>query len=313
MSADEFALIERFFNRPVADPDVVVAIGDDAAVVKTHGSLAVAVDTVVAGVHFPVHTPAKAVGHRALAVNLSDLAAMGATPRWCTLALTVPEVDEGWLAGFADGFFALGAVHGITLVGGDLTRGPLTVSVQVIGSVADSGALTRGGARSGDWLFVTGTLGDSAAGLKIITAGSAGDDPSPLAERFLWPEPRVAAGQALNGVAAACIDVSDGLLADLGHLCDASACRGVVELEQLPLSAALQATLPLDEARQLALSGGDDYELLFTVSGEVDTNQLTRRLGLPVTCIGRLGTGSGTVVRLNGKPLAVTRGGYSHF
>lgn len=315
MSADEFDLIERYFNRAVSDPDVLLGIGDDAAVLNTHGPVAMAVDTLVAGVHFPTAINGEAIGHRALAVNLSDLAAMGATPRWCTLALTLPQPNEQWLADFSAGFFRLADRFATSLVGGDLTRGPLTISVQVLGNVAESGPLTRAGARAGDGLFVTGSLGDSAAALARFANDSSAWERrgEALAAGFLWPEPRVAAGLALIGVATACIDISDGLLADLGHLCAASSCHGVVELEKLPLSEALLSSVAQDQARTLALTGGDDYELLFSAAADQDAGELGRRLGVPVTRIGCLQVGSGTSVTLHNDPVAAPRGGYNHF
>jgi thiamine-monophosphate kinase len=315
MAADEFALIERFFTRPVDDPDVRLGIGDDAAVLQHDGLIAVAVDTLVADVHFPQGMSATAIGHRALAVNLSDLAAMGAAPRWCTLALTLPEADEGWLKAFAAGLFELADRFQVSLVGGDLTRGPLTISVQVIGAVADSGPLTRSGAQAGDQLFVTGSLGDSAAGLARLRDARhiSSTDPDALIQRFLWPQPRVTAGLALNGVAASCIDISDGLLADCGHICTASGCRGVIELERLPLSDGLLANMSQEKARQLALSGGDDYELLFSMAEGTSEAQLSKRLGLPVTRVGFMKPGSGTALTLQGKPVAMPGRGYSHF
>jgi thiamine-monophosphate kinase len=313
MAADEFQLIERYFNRTLTDPDVVLGIGDDAAVLHVAGDLAVAVDTLVAGVHFPLAMPAAAVGHRALAVNLSDMAAMGAAPRWCTLALTLPEADETWLAGFTQGLFDLARVFQVSLVGGDLTRGPLTVSLQLLGSLAATGALTRGGARPGDALYVTGTLGDAAGGLALLQEVAVVGAQDPLLNRFLWPRPRVAAGMALTGMARACIDVSDGLLADLGHVCAASGCRGIIEMERLPLSEDLVARHGTDRARQLALSGGDDYELLFSAAAEHAAAELSVRLGVPVPRIGWLQPGAGTAVTLDGVPVTVGRGGYSHF
>lgn len=313
MAADEFELIERYFNRQLSDPDVVLGIGDDAAVLRVAGDLAVAVDTLVADVHFPLAMPAAAVGHRALAVNLSDMAAMGAVPRWCTLALTLPEADETWLAGFTQGLFDLAAAFQVSLVGGDLTRGPLTVSLQLLGSLSATGPLTRGGAQPGDALYVTGTLGDAAGGLALFRDVAAPGAEQPLLERFLWPQPRVAAGMALNGLARACIDVSDGLLADLGHVCAASGCRGIIEMERLPLSQDLVARHGTDRARQLALAGGDDYELLFSAAPEHAAAELSVRLGVPVTRVGRLQPGAGTAVTLDGVPVAAGRGGYSHF
>lgn len=307
--AGEFELIERYFFRPVRDAAVLVPPGHDAAVVDPGGPIALAVDTLVAGVHFPDDCPAHALGHRALAVNLSDLAATAAEPRWCTLALTVPEVDHDWFAAFADGLFALADRFGVTLVGGDLTRGPLTVTLQISGPVR--APLTRAGGEVGDDVWVTGTLGDAAAGLEAAARGEDGA----LVRRFLYPEPRVAAGRALARLAHAAIDVSDGLLADLGHVTRRSGCGATVDIGALPLSDALVTAVGLSRARELALTGGDDYELCFAapsgaaarVQAELDA------LGVRATRIGRLTDASGVECRLDGAAFAAGVPGYAHF
>jgi thiamine-monophosphate kinase len=282
MALGEFELIDRFF-RDCGAPraDVVLGVGDDGALLRPPpGADLVAVsDTLVEGVHFPVGSPAESIGHRALAVNLSDIAAMGATPRWALLSLTLPQVEERWLAGFAHGFGALARAHGVALVGGDTTRGPLTLGVQVLGTVPAGEGLRRSGGRPGDALFVTGTPGDAAAGLAIImgapgvvagqAAGQRRDAPEDaleaLRQRFLYPAPRLAEGEALRGLASACIDISDGLAGDLGKLAAASACAAVIDLEALPRSAALAAGFTPEAALRFTLEGGDDYELLLAV------------------------------------------------
>lgn len=317
MSGDEFEIIRRYFTRPCSDADLVIGIGDDAAVVATHGPLAIAVDTLVAGVHFPVATPAEAVGHRLLAVNLSDLAAMGARPRWCTLALTLPAADEVWLAAFSHGLFALADAHGVALIGGDLTRGPLTATLQIMGDVEADAILTRAGARVGDDIYVTGTLGDSAAGLALLQADPA--DPSPaqraLRERFLKPSPRVAQGRALRRLAHAAIDVSDGLLADLGHVCAASGCAAQIDVEQLPLSGALRAACSPADAETYALAGGDDYELCFTAPPAVapTIEAALEGVGPGARRIGRMVQGRGVTCLRNGVPFEPAARGYRHF
>ena len=255
---DEFEIIERFFVRASRDKGVVLGIGDDAAVVATGRTTAVATDTLVAGVHFPDDLAADAVGHRALAVNLSDLAAMGAQPRWCTLALTMPGADRDWLESFARGFFALAGEQGVELVGGDTTRGPLSVTVHLLGDVDRTRLLTRGGAAPGDDIHVTGNLGDGAAGLRLVLSGDTGEGAPrrALRERFLKPRPRVSAGLALRGIASAAIDISDGLLADLGHLCNASGCTADIDVERLPTSAAARDLFSPREVGKLGLERG---------------------------------------------------------
>jgi thiamine-monophosphate kinase len=295
--AREFEIIERFFTRPSADVAVRLGIGDDAAVVDAAGPIAIAVDTLVAGTHFPDQLEARAVGHRSLAVNLSDLAAVGATPRWATLALTLPAVDERWIEQFAGGFFDLAERYRVSLIGGDTTRGPLSVTVQVIGDQPHA-PLCRSGGREGDRIFVSGSLGAGAAALDCFReeAGSRSPEAAALIQRFSFPEPRVDLGLALGGLAHAAIDVSDGLVADLGHLCRQSDCGAVVDLDSLPMSAALQALYPPEQAEQLALHGGDDYELCFCAA-PADTQAIRAaavRAGVPVTEIGEL-TATGRV------------------
>ena len=297
MALGEFELIDRFFRDCGATrTDVVLGIGDDGALLRPpSGADLVAVsDTLVEGVHFPAGSPAESIGHRALAVNLSDIAAMGATPRWVLLSLTLPRVEEAWLAGFARGFGALARAHGVALVGGDTTRGPMTIGVQVLGTVPAGEGLRRSGGRPGDALFVTGTPGDAAAGLALIMAadGSAAglrsdasaDALEALRRRFLFPTPRIAEGEALRGLASACIDISDGLVGDLGKLAAASACAAVLDVDALPRSAALAAVTP-EAALRSMLDGGDDYELLLAVPPA----QVARVASIPgLTRIGEL-------------------------
>jgi thiamine-monophosphate kinase len=317
LAAGEFEIIARYFERPCSDADVVLGIGDDAAVVRADGELAVAVDTLVAGVHFPTTLAAEAIGYRALAVNLSDMAAMAAQPRWCTLALTLPDADEGWIDAFARGLLGLAEQYGVALIGGDLTRGPLTVSVQIIGTVAATGALTRGGGHVGDDIYVTGTLGDSAAGLTLLNEDGVATDTASTAlrERFLRPTPRVAAGQALAGIASAAIDVSDGLLADLGHICAASACGAVVDAECLPVSAEMLSLFPPNAAEAYALGGGDDYELCFTAAPAQAPSVETAlaSVGCPAHRIGQLVAGAGVECRRDGERFEPSVAGYTHF
>jgi len=314
----EFDIIARYFTRASGDADVVLGIGDDAAVLAIDGHVAVTVDTLVAGVHFPDGMPPNLLGYRLMAVNLSDLAAMGATPRWCTLALTLPTAEELWLDGFSRGLFELADRYGVSLVGGNMSRGPLTLTLQLIGRVERANLLTRGGGHVGDDIYVTGTLGDSAAGIALILERSAapqGSAAAALKERFYRPVPRVGAGLALGPLATAAIDVSDGLLADLGHICTASGCGATIDVERVPLSAELLSLFPPQEALALALGGGDDYELCFTAppSRAEEIEVVLEAAGTPVRRIGQLVAGQTVVSRRDGEPFAPAVRGYRHF
>jgi thiamine-monophosphate kinase len=317
VSRDEFEIIQRYFSRTIDDPGVLVGVGDDAAVIQPAGAVAITTDTLVSGVHFPASLPAAAIGYRVMAVNLSDLAAMGARPRWCTLALTIPDADESWLEAFAEGFYGLAERFSVSLIGGDLTRGPLAVTVQLLGAVSPRDLLTRGGGHVGDDVYVTGSLGDSAAGLALLTegVGNAGPEHEALKDRFLWPTPRVAEGRVIGPLASAAIDVSDGLLADLGHLCAASRCAALVDVEQLPLSAELLALFPPQAAQAYALGGGDDYELCFTAPpAQAQALEIAlESVGSRARRIGRLAEGQGVTCRRDGAPFAPPSAGYTHF
>jgi thiamine-monophosphate kinase len=330
----EFELIERFFSRSAArspaPQSVVLGIGDDAALLKVpDGSdLVAAVDTIVAGRHFLFDADARCVGHRALAVNLSDLAAMGAYPAWATLALTLPAADPVWLEGFAAGFWELADRSGVALVGGDTTGGPLTVSLQLLGHVPRGAAVLRSGARPGDLLAVTGTLGDAGAGLWLAQARDAARSRSrsevlpfdhlhadALIRRFEYPEPRVQFGLAARGIATAAMDVSDGLVGDLPKLAAASRVSARVEIDRLPLSRAMREIASPQQARDWALAAGDDYELLLALPPE-RLGQLAgeaARLGLALTTIGEVGPGSGVTWVLNGRSFEPGVCGYDHF
>lgn len=317
----EFRLIDRIRDRTaLAREDVRLGIGDDAAVlaVPAGQQLAVAIDTLVEGVHFPHGTASRDIGWKALAVNLSDLAAMGAVPAWALLALTLPQGDAAIVDGLADGFAELAREHGVALVGGDTTRGPFCLSVAVHGFVPPGQAMTRSGARAGDVLFVTGSLGSAAGGLQLLQGRvpfDANDEAHcTLRERLDRPTPRVRAGVALRGHASACIDVSDGLLADLGHICTASGVGAELDLDALPLATALPGVFGVDVARELALTGGDDYELCFTVPpASVDAMQAAlAAVGAHATRIGAMVEGQG-VRAINGAPLAAMRRGWDHF
>ena len=288
----EFDLITRFLTPapPQAGAGVSLGVGDDGTLLSpTPGlHLAVSVDTSVVDVHFPADAPAEAIGHRALAVSLSDLAAMGARARWCLMSLTLPSADTDWLEGFARGFHALCDATGTALVGGDTTRGELAIGVTVMGEVLPASALTRGGARAGDLLAVTGALGGGAGGLALWHQGER-DLGHPLLARYLLPQPRLAAGEALAGLATAAIDISDGLHADLKHLLASSGVGAELDITALPLAEGLVAALGEERARDAALSGGDDYELLVSLPA-ARLDEARKRLvasGLALSVIGR--------------------------
>lgn len=313
----EFDLIARIRERAFSREDVRLGIGDDAAVLQVPADrrLVVAMDTLNVGVHFPEDTAAADIGWKALAVNLSDLAAMGAEPAWCTLSLSLPEPDAHWLDGFLDGFLALAAQRRVALVGGDTTRGPLSICVTAHGFVEPRAALRRSAACVGDDVWVTGTLGDAAAALLQWQSGDA-HHPE-LRARLDRPTPQIAAGRVLLGIAHACIDVSDGLLADLGHVCEASGVRAHVDVDALPASQALRAAYADEDLRMLQASGGDDYELCFTapVIARLALQEAMEDIGVPVTRIGKIVSGAGEVVAMtaDGEAWIPTRGGYQHF
>ena len=324
MAISEFDIISRFFDgRGPQRADVTRGIGDDGAVLRVPpGQELVAVlDTLVKGVHFPDNTPAEAIGYKALAVNLSDLAAMGAEPAWFSLGLTLPGRDMGWLEQFSAGLFGLAGRHGLQLVGGDTTRGPLTVTIQAHGFVPCGGACSRAGAREGDDVYVTGTLGDAGLALMAIAgryrvAGSGGEY---LRDRLERPVPRVALGMALRGLVHAMVDVSDGLLADLGHVLRASGVGARISVERIPLSRAMQAARDELGERQcldLALSAGDDYELCFVAppSSRGEIMRLAEAHGCSCSRIGVVESGGRLVcVREDGRVYRTGRRGYDHF
>jgi len=316
----EFSLIDRIRERTAQGrDDVRLGIGDDAALLAVpHGQeLVAAIDTMVEGVHFPRTTSAADIGWKALAVNLSDLASMGATPAWALLALTLPNAETAFIDDFADGFAQLARMFRLALVGGDTTRGALTISVAVHGFVPPGKALVRSGARVGDAVLVTGTLGDAAGGLYLKQHGTRIDAPSTyLASRLDRPTPRVAAGLALRDRASACIDVSDGLLADLGHICKASNVGAEIDATLLPRSSALLDCFDDATSRDFALTGGDDYELCFTVPAQqvAAVQADLAKLGCGATRIGRIVEGRGVNVRdAAGRSIESAHPGWDHF
>ena len=310
---DEFALIRRWFSRIGTGAGVITGVGDDAAVVTVpYGEqLVVATDTLVADVHFPLAEPAAAVGYRAVAVNISDFAAMAATPRWFTLALTLPTVDTAWLNEFAAGLTAAAATNELSLVGGDTTRGPLTISLQMLGSAPPADLRRRSGAQPGDALLVSGSCGDAAAGLALLLAESRRDDADAkaLIERFRHPPSRWSLARRVAADVHAAIDVSDGLLADLGHLADASGVAAIVDVDAVPRSAALQHVVDEEQAVQLALTGGDDYELIIAAPRAA----VTRLEDEGFSVIGHVVEGKGVTLTGTLRQYVTAPPGYRHF
>lgn len=327
----EFELIQQFFQDEQADllleekaqASVVLGIGDDCALlqVPANKQLALSVDTLVADVHFPADAKPEDIAERALRTNLSDLAAMAAEPLWFTLALTLPKnsvyVSEEWLRGFSRGLFRTANLYKIVLVGGDTTSGPLSISIQAMGAVDPHQVLRRDGASVGDFVCVTNYVGDGAAALAVIQQQLKLDDNHEhyLRERFYRPVPRLSESSLLRSIASAALDISDGLVADLNHICEASDLGAVIDVENLPLSTALLALDDLPQARKWALSGGDDYELCFTVSPEKmpELAMLIAQEKLTATVIGEIVTGSGVHCELDGEPYELDSAGYQHF
>jgi thiamine-monophosphate kinase len=310
MPVSEFALIQRFFTKQqVKNPSTRLGIGDDCALMSIPEGfeLAITTDTMVENVHFFAGADPELLGHKLLAVNLSDLAAMGAKPISMTLALTLPKVDEAWLTAFAKGLLNLAERYSVDLIGGDTTSGPLTLTVQAMGLVQQGKALTRSAAQPGDAIYMTGCLGDAGLGLKIKQGYSCADSEAALA-RLNRPEPQTGAGQALIGIANACIDLSDGLAGDLGHILEQSGVGACLDWEALPLSKAVLAYINDTGDWSMPLTAGDDYELCFTVS-PAQAGQLS----ISATKIGIIESQPGLRLNKSGnvKPLEVK--GFEHF
>jgi thiamine-monophosphate kinase len=316
----EFELIKRFFTeQAIKRKDVLLGIGDDCALISPseRQNIAITTDTLVAGVHFPHNTAPRAIGHKAIAVNLSDLAAMGAEPTWISLAITMPDIDPLWVEEFCTGVFELCEFYNVQLIGGDTTQGPLSITVTAQGLTPFDRHITRNGAKAGDWLYVTGEIGDAALALKHVF------EEIKISEEYLeavmkkleYPRPRILAGQALREYASSAIDLSDGLISDLGHICHASGVGANLVLEDLPISNALRDTLGMEKALDTALIGGDDYELLFTVSedNKVGMETALANTGNIITCIGQL-NGSGKITTtLDSKPVSINVKSFEHF
>lgn len=322
MACGEFSLIARYFDRVRSSRrDVETGIGDDCALltVPEKQTLAISTDTLVSGIHFLPDIDPRDLGYKALAVNLSDLAAMGADPAWLTLALTLPDVDEAWLEAFSDSLFELLNYYDMQLIGGDTTRGPLSMTLGYPRLCANGRALKRSGAKPGDWIYVTGTPGDSAAGLAILQQRLTVKNTTQanyLLQRHLRPTPRILQGQALRDIASSAIDLSDGLISDLAHILKASDCGAKVALDALPFSDALRENVSPEQAERFALTGGEDYELCFTVPelnrGVIDV--ALGRLGVPFTCIGQITADvEGLHFTRDGEPVEITGNGHDHF
>ncbi len=312
----EFDLIQRYFTRPA--PNAILGVGDDAALLRIAEGmeLAVSTDMLVSGTHFFPDTDPFLLGHKTLAVNLSDLAAMGASPRWATLALALPGADESWLRRFSEGFFVLADQYGVDLVGGDTTRGPLNLSVTIMGEVPRGQALRRSGAEAGDDIWVSGTLGKAALGLAQLQGRIALPEDARLSclAALHQPRPRVALGLALRGIANSAIDISDGLLADLGHILECSHAGAEIQFAAIPAI----APTGIEDAlfRHCVLSGGDDYELCFTASAAKRNRieAISAELQLPLTRIGSINAGQGCTLRAaDGSVMKIKEGGYDHF
>ncbi|WGE58293.1 thiamine-phosphate kinase [Actinobacillus equuli] len=317
----EFEVIAQYFQRNNVRSDVDLSVGDDCAVttLKPDERLAITTDTLVSGTHFLPSISAADLAYKTLAVNLSDLAAMGATPAWVSLALTLPKVDHQWLAEFSQSLFSVLDRYHVDLIGGDTTGGPLSLTLTAQGILPKDQGLFRHQAKVGDWIFVSGSLGDSAAGLSLLLNHCKISDESDryLVQRHLRPTPRVELGLALRAFSCCAIDISDGLLADLGHILERSQVGAEIELDNIPLSAHLMTKYSEQEALHFALTGGEDYELCFTVSDDKrsEMEQILRSQGIKVSCIGKIIPAvSGLILRQNGKQVPLpSQVGFDHF
>lgn len=315
-SLSEFELIKRYFDKigPAGSAEILQGIGDDCALVGISAgeSLCLSIDTMVEGVHFPVGCAPDMIAYRAMAAALSDLAAMGARPSHFTLSLTLPEATAPWLAAFSRGLSEMADQYQISLVGGDTTKGALNIALQVHGLLPTGTAMTRSGAKSGDWLAVSGTLGDAGAALSLIELSAPNFNQTVLLDRYYRPNARIDQGLELRGLASSCIDISDGLLADARHLATKSSVSLSINSEDLPLSAALKAECG-DKAVSLALSAGDDYELLFTISDQNWQRLIQQYPDNMYTIIGRVESGEGVSVFSGDKQFQITQQGFQHF
>ena len=331
MRVGEFELIRQLAGaQTLRREEVVLGIGDDAAIlnIPDDHELVVSTDTLNIGVHFPETTPAESIGYKSLAVSLSDLAAMGAEPLAANLSLSLPESDAAWIAEFANGFFELANRYNVQLIGGDTTRGSLSISVTIFGQLPKGQAIRRSGAQAGDLIYVTGTLGDAGAALLALQGELkiSGPQQKALMQRLDRPEPRVEWGQALRGIASACIDLSDGLAADIGHLVDMSngnqgdseqsVCGASLMVDQLPLSETLRECFDLAGGWTLPLQAGDDYELCFTVpeNRQAELEALKSRIETPISQVGFIEKMTGLHLQMpDGSMETIAPKGYAHF
>ncbi len=321
MPLSEFDIIKEFFTQQQINTDLIpVGVGDDAAVINTSSTeqLLISVDTLNIGIHFPQQTSAFDIGYKALAVNLSDIAAMGGEPKWFTLAMSLPEANHEWLEAFTAGLSSLAAHYHLSLVGGDTTRGPLSITIQIAGTVPTGQSLQRRGARVDDNIYVTGTLGDAAVALQICQSELSADAKTGerLLHRLNQPMPRIRIGLALRGIATACIDISDGLAADLGHILEASGVGAEIELASLPRSSAMDSLLAEDsQIQDWQLYGGDDYELCFTAPATQHNHimAISQELKCPITRIGKIIRDPGLYCQENMQQMPVVIRGYEHF
>ena len=318
----EFDIIRQYFTLKESRADVVLGIGDDAAILNIsdhpHHQLVQSVDTLVAGVHFPLETSAQDIAYKALAVNLSDMAAMGAEPAWFTLAITLPDDNEVWLKAFSESLSSLATRYNIQLIGGDTTSGPLCISIMINGFVPSGKALTRNNARATDKIYVSGTIGDAALAFSAWQGQCLlrKENIDYFNEKLNRPTPRVELGVLLREYASSCIDISDGLIADLEHITDNSNVGAKIIFEQIPLSKEFNLNLTDEELKvPLILSGGDDYELCFTipVSKQTEFNQIMNKNKIVVTCIGEIEPLKGVRCLLNNKEIELQGTGYQHF
>ncbi len=319
MPASEFDIIEQVFRaRATSGPGVICGIGDDAAILQVppDHQLVVSTDTLVSGVHFFADADPYDIGYRSLAVNLSDMAAMGAMPAWMTLSLTLPDNDIAWLHKFAEGMFELANQTGVALTGGNMAHGPLSITITIMGTVPTGKALLRSGAKTGDLIYVTGQLGMAALALAITTGEISWQEPAPAAcsERLSRPQPRVQAGLALRNLASACIDISDGLAADLGHLLQASGKGAEIRLASLPIDPCFHH-LSRQQMYNYALCRGDDYELCFTLPVQYHkTMPDIEQTGCQFSCIGVIKEVPGIHwIEADGREISLAETGYQHF
>jgi len=315
MSSSEFSIIEEFFTLTSdAGLSPVVGVGDDCAIVDVPDGkqLAISTDTLVEGVHFLPKSDPELLGGKVLAVNLSDLAAMGATPAWASLAITLPSVNKAWLARFSKGFFDLAKRHSLQLIGGDTTRGPLSITVNIMGLLPKHQRLTRSGANIGDGIYLSGSIGNAGLGLKKAISGSVDAHDIDLLS-YLKPSPRIELGQVLLGMASSCIDISDGLSADLNHILKASGVGATIWHEKIPLSHSVKQYMQELGDEVWPYSAGDDYELCFTIPETVSEQMLEELRPYQVSKIGVIEPQSGLRIKMNGREVVTLNKGFDHF